>query len=136
MLNKLEKRYRRHKRSRARVFGTSSRPRLSVFRSLKHIYAQIIDDEKRETLLSASDLEIKPKTNGQKQKTKIKEAETESGLGFLKGKVAVAYEVGKLLAQKALKANIKKVVFDRGGFKYHGRIKALADGAREGGLKF
>jgi large subunit ribosomal protein L18 len=114
---KQEKRYRRHKRIRAKVSGTQERPRLCVFRSNKHIYAQLIDDEKGHVLLAASDLEFK--------KTKSK-----------KTKVDIAFEVGKLIAQKALQKNIKKVVFDRGGYKYHGRIKALAEGARKGGLEF
>lgn len=130
------KRYRRHKRVRAKIFGTLKRPRLCAFRSNKHIYAQLIDDEKSKTLATASDLELKPKTKKGKSK------------------VAVAYEVGKLIAEKALgkkfaepsahltprsasqSSAIEKVVFDRGGYKYHGRIKALAEGAREGGLKF
>lgn len=119
MLEKIQKRYRRHKRVRAKVFGTKDRPRLSVFRSLKHIYAQIIDDEKGETLVAASDLELKKISPLKKQK-----------------KVEIAYEVGKLIAQKALEKKIKKVVFDRGGFAYHGRVKALSQGARDGGLKF
>lgn len=116
---KQEKRKRRQKRIRAKIFGTKDRPRLSVFRSLKHIYAQIINDEEGKTLVAASDHEIKAKVKKQKMK-----------------KTDYAYEVGKLIAQKALKKNIKKVVFDRGCFKYHGRVKALAKGAREEGLKF
>ncbi len=130
MLEKIQKRYRRHKRIRAKIFGTADRPRLSVFRSLKHIYAQIINDENGETLVAASDLEFK------KLKTQIKKKKIEETQKPLTGKVAIAYEVGKLLAKKALKKKIKKVVFDRGGYKYHGRIKALADGTRDGGLKF
>lgn len=113
---KKQKRYRRHKRVRAKIFGTAFRPRLSVFRSAKHIWAQLIDDEKAKTLLTASDLELK--------KLRVKD------------KKEKAREVGKLIAQKALKNKIEKVVFDRGGYKYHGRIKAFAEGAREGGLKF
>jgi len=109
------KRLRRHRKIRAKIKGTAKVPRLCVFRSNKHIYGQLIDDEKRKILLSAKDLEVKklPKT-----------------------KVAIAYQVGKLLAQKAIEKNYKKVVFDRGGYKYHGRVKSLAEGAREGGLKF
>ena len=111
------KRKKRHRRVRAKLKGTSKRPRLSVFRSNRHIYAQIIDDSKGKTLVSASDLELKDKIK-EKRKTKI------------------AFEVGKLIAQKALKKKIESVCFDRGGYKYHGRVKALADGARENGLKF
>ncbi len=114
---KRQKRIQRHKKIRAKIKGTIECPRLCVFRSLKHIYAQLIDDEKGKTLLSVSDQEIK------KSKTKDK-------------KVVLAYQVGKLIAEKALKKKIKKVVFDRGGFIFHGRVKAIADGAREGGLKF
>jgi large subunit ribosomal protein L18 len=117
MLKKQQKKYRRHHRVRVKIFGTAQRPRLSVFRSAKHIYAQLIDDEKRETLVAASDLKLK------KMREKRK-------------KIEKAYEVGKLIAKKALEKKIEKVVFDRGGYKYHGRVKALAEGAREGGLKF
>jgi len=124
--SKREKRYRRHKRVRAKLFGTLKVPRLCVFRSAKHIYAQIIDDEKGKTLTAASDLEIKRKI--EKKVEKEKEVRTK--------KVATAYEVGKLIAKKAQEKKIEKVVFDRGGYKYHGRVKALAEGAREGGLKF
>ena len=116
MLKKQEKRYRRHKRVRAKVFGTASVPRLCVFRSAKHIYAQLIDDEKSKTLVSVRDRELRKK----KGQTKMEQAK----------------EVGKLIAKKALAKKIEKVVFDRGGYTYHGRVKALAEGAREGGLKF
>lgn len=116
MLEKKEKRKKRHKRIRKKIFGTKERPRLCVFRSNKHIYCQIIDDEKAHTLVSASDLELK-------LQKKMKKTE-------------VAEEVGKLIAKKALKKKIKKVVFDRAGYKFHGRVKALAKGAREGGLIF
>ena len=109
---------RRHKKIRAKIKGTKNRPRLSIYRSLKHIYVQLIDDEKGHTLVSISDFELK-KTGKKKGK-----------------KVEIAEEIGKLLGQKAQKAKIKKVVFDRGGFKYHGQIKALAKGARESGLEF
>lgn len=115
---KLEKKIRRHKRVRAKVFGTAERPRFSVFRSHKHIYAQLIDDRKGHSLIAGSDQELKGK--GKREK----------------GKIAMAYEVGKLIAAKALEKKIKKVVFDRGGYKYHGRVKAVAEGAREGGLQF
>lgn len=114
MLEKQQKRYRRHKRVRAKIKGTAKAPRLCIFRSAKHIYLQLIDDEKGKTILSSNDSELKNE----------------------KGKVDSARQLGKLLAEKALKKNIKKVVFDRGGYKYHGRVKAAADGAREGGLKF
>jgi large subunit ribosomal protein L18 len=114
---KIKKRLRRKKRIRAKVFGTKERPRLSVFRSAKHIYAQLIDDKENKTLISASDLEL------EKSKMKLK-------------KIEKAREVGKLIAKKAKNLKIEKVVFDRGGYKYHGRIKALAEGAREGGLRF
>ena len=111
---KQKKRKRRHLRVRAKIFGTKTRPRLCVFRSLKHIYAQLIDDEKGQTLVATSDLELK-------KKAKNKE---------------VAKEVGKLLAKKAQAKKIKQAIFDRAGYKYHGRVRALAEGAREGGLKF
>lgn len=110
-------RHRRHARVRAKVEGVASRPRLCVFRSLTHIYAQVIDDEQGHTLASAStlELEIKDELAG-------------------KNKVAQAELVGSLLGKKALGAGIKQVVFDRGGYKYHGRVKALAEAARKGGL--
>ena len=120
---KQEKRYRRHRRVRAKIKGTAKVPRLCVFRSNKHIYAQLIDDEKGKTLISASDLDIKSKKTEKTQKP-------------LSGKEAIAYRVGQILAKKALEKKFEKVVFDRGGYKYHGRVKALAEGAREGGLKF
>ena len=103
----------RHARVRARVSGTSSKPRFNVFRSNTHIYAQLIDDEAGKTLVSASSHEVKGKGN----------------------KSDLASQVGKLAAEKALKAGIKEAVFDRGGYQYHGRIKNLAEGAREAGLK-
>lgn len=112
-------RLRKHLRVRKKIKGTSERPRLNVFRSLKQIYAQVIDDTTGTTLVSASTID---------------EA--------LKGKVShggnkdAAKEVGKLLAQKALDKGIKQVVFDRGGYIYHGRVKELADAAREAGLEF
>jgi large subunit ribosomal protein L18 len=112
-------RERRHARIRKKVFGTAERPRLSVFRSLNHIYAQIIDDTKGHTIVSASTLD--------------KEFKEEKGH---KGNVAMAKKTGKLLASKAAKAGIKNIVFDRSGYKYHGCIKALAEAAREGGLEF
>jgi len=133
MRKKQQKRHTRHRRVRAKISGTVQRPRLCVFRSANHIYTQLIDDEKGKTLLSASDQEIKkPRTRGVGgQKTEIKKDQKP-----LTKKVAIAHEVGKLIAEKALQKKIEKVVFDRGGFAYHGRVKALADGARAGGLKF
>ncbi len=111
--------YGRHARVRAKVKGTASSPRLCVFRSLKHIYAQIIDDSQAHTLVSASTIapEIKGETNGKK---KTDQAEL----------------VGLSLAKKALDAGITQVIFDRGGYKYHGRVKTLAEAARKGGQKF
>jgi large subunit ribosomal protein L18 len=112
-------RKRRHVRVRAKLAGTADSPRLCVFRSLNHIYAQVIDDDKGHTLVTASTLdgEIKPGVNG-------------------KAKSARAGLVGTLVAKRALDKGIKQVVFDRGGYKYHGRVKALAEAAREAGLKF
>jgi len=112
-------RRRRHARVRARVSGTAERPRLCVFRSLKHIYAQVIDDSLANTLVSASTLEAEVRTEFD-----------------AKDKAAQAAAVGKVLAKRALDAGIETVVFDRGGYKYHGRVKSLADAAREAGLKF
>lgn len=113
---KREKKERRQKRVRAKVKGTSGCPRLCVFRSLKYTYAQIIDDQKGKTLVSAKTQEIKKKKNGKK--------------------IDLAFKVGELIGQKALKAGIKKVVFDRAGYKYHGRVKAIAEGVRKSGLNF
>jgi len=124
---KKEARVRRHLRVRAKVSGTANKPRLCVFRSNQHIYATLINDEKNSTILVASDKEIK--------KTKAEKINSEKE-GKLLAKVALAYEVGQLIAQKALKNKIERVVFDRGGYKYHGRVKAVADGARKGGLMF
>jgi large subunit ribosomal protein L18 len=112
-----ERRYRRHLRVRKRVLGTAERPRLVVFRSLKHIYAQLVDDDRGVTLLGVSDGSEGVSLDGQ-------------------GKVARAKATGKLLADKARAAGIGKVVFDRGGYRYHGRVQAVAEGAREGGLEF
>jgi len=104
----------RHKRVRSRVTGAADRPRLSVFKANQHIYAQLIDDGAGKTLAAASSMEIS-----------------------VKGKKAeIAKEVGKLIATKAIAKSIKAIKFDRGGFAYHGRVKALAEGAREGGLEF
>ena len=109
-------RLKRHMRVRAKISGTPERPRLSVFRSAKHIYAQIIDDVNGVTLASASSLD-----------------KAIEGYG---GNVTAASAVGKLIAERALAKGIENVVFDRGGYLYHGRVQALAEGAREGGLKF
>ena len=108
-------RERRHRRVRGRVFGTAERPRLVVFRSNRGIEAQLVDDLEGKTLAAASWLNLK---------------------SFSGSKTEQAAEVGKLLAANAKKANVESVVFDRGGYLYHGRVKALADAAREGGLKF
>jgi len=136
MLVKHEKRHRRHRRVRARIKGTKDVPRLCVFRSSNHVYAQLIDDDKKQTLAVAKDSEIKSaKRKMQSAKIKIKEGEEKKEIN-LSGKIALAYEVGKLIAQKAKDKKIEKAVFDRAGYKYHGRVKALADGAREAGLKF
>ena len=117
--NRVEMRVRRHRRVRKNLAGTSDRPRLNVFRSLNQIYVQVIDDSVGHTLASASTLdgEIKSKIDG------LKKAEQ-------------AKLVGNLVAERALELGIKAVVFDRGGFKYHGRVKAVAEGAREAGLEF
>ncbi|WP_300277250.1 50S ribosomal protein L18 [Peptacetobacter sp.] len=117
--DKNAKRVQRHKRVRRKVSGTAARPRLCVFRSANNIYAQIIDDVQRVTLISASSLE-----------NEVKEA-----VGHTGNKEA-AKKVGELVAKKAIEKGITEVVFDRGGYIYHGRIKELADGAREAGLKF
>ncbi|MFC1663811.1 50S ribosomal protein L18 [Patescibacteria group bacterium] len=133
MLKKQEKRRRRHKKIRAKISGSASRPRLCVFRSAKHIHAQLIDDDKGKALASASDLKLK-KPSKVKKSADTKKLKTEKTIRS--GKVSLAFEVGKLIAKKGLDKKINKVVFDRGGHAYHGRIKALAEGAREGGLKF
>jgi len=119
--DKQRKRIRRHRRVRKKVFGTEQRPRLVVFRSLNHTYAQIIDDSVSRTLAAAS----------------TAQADVQKELGPAgTGGCAGASVVGKRLAEKALAHGVKKIVFDRGGYKYHGRIKALADAARENGLVF
>ncbi len=128
---KRRKKYRRHKRVRGKISGTAKRPRLCVFRSNKHIYAQLIDDERNRIIASASDLELNVV---KKSKKSIKKAT--AGKEEFSGKLAPAFEVGKLIAQKAKKLKIKEIVFDRGGYKYHGRVKSLAEGARAGELKF
>ena len=108
-----ERRFKRHLRVRNKITGTAERPRLVVFRSLKHIYAQLVDDNARRTLATVSDLGIEEGKKGER-----------------------ASQVGKLIAERAKSAGITRVVFDRAGYRYHGRIKAVADGAREGGLEF
>ncbi len=115
------KRTKIRKRIRKQVAGTSEKPRLAVFRSLKHIYAQLIDDDHRRTLVHVSSLS-----------GPVKAAMTEKG----KGKTSVSRLVGMELAKAAKSKGIETVVFDRGGYQYHGRVKAVAEGAREGGLKF
>ena len=119
MIKKPEKkeiRKRIHKRIRRKLSGTAERPRLAIFRSVAHIYAQVIDDAKGSTIVSASSVDKGAKTNG--------------------GNVAAAKSIGKLVAERAQEKGIKRVVFDRGGYQYHGRVKALADAAREAGLEF
>jgi large subunit ribosomal protein L18 len=119
MIRKIEKkeiRNRIHARIRRKLRGTTERPRLAVFRSVAHIYAQVIDDHAGATLVSASSVDKGGRTNG--------------------GNVAAAKAIGKLVAERAKEKGIQKVVFDRGGYQYHGRIKALADAARAAGLEF
>lgn len=119
MIHKTEKkeiRSRIHKRIRRKLRGTTERPRLAIFRSVAHIYAQVIDDAKGVTIVSASSVDKDGRTNG--------------------GNIAAAKTIGKLVAQRAKEKGIASVVFDRGGYPYHGRVKALADAAREAGLEF
>lgn len=122
MINKKnrESRLRIKKRVRTKIYGTTERPRLTVYRSARHIYAQIVDDMKGQTLAAASTLEKNFRDE----------------LKSTKSPIEVAKLIGKHAAQKAVAAEIKNVVFDRNGYRYHGRVKALADGAREGGLNF
>ncbi len=119
MITKIDKnseRIKRHKRIRNKISGTPERPRLSVFRSTNHIYAQIIDDVNGKTLVSASSVE--------------------KDFGMTGGNCEAAKKVGQLVAERAADKGISEVVFDRGGYVYHGRVQSLAEGAREGGLKF
>ncbi len=112
-----ERRHRRHLRARKKISGTAERPRLVVYRSLKYTYAQLVDDERGATLASA----------------------TERSEGYVRdkaGKVGAAFGVGTLIAKRAGQLGLKRVVFDRGGYLYHGRVKAVAEGARDGGLEF
>lgn len=117
--NRRHERRRRHKSIRKKIYGTKERPRLSIFRSHQHIYAQVINDEEGHTLAAAS-------TAGKDLKKDLKYG----------GNSSAAEVVGKQVAEKALKAGVEKVVFDRGGNLYHGRVKALAEAAREAGLQF
>jgi large subunit ribosomal protein L18 len=111
------RRYRRHLRVRKKVAGTPARPRLVVFRSSKHMYAQVVDDTRGITLLGAADMSEGVQVDG-------------------KGKTARSFALGQLIASRAKAQGITRVVFDRGGYQYHGRVKAVADGARKGGLEF
>jgi len=117
-MGKVEEKLKRKKRIRSRVSGTKERPRLAVYRSNAYIYAQIINDTENKTLLSASEKDLVKKESEKMNKTQK------------------AKEVGIVLAKKAAKIGIKRVVYDRGGYRYHGRVKSLAEGAREGGLDF
>jgi large subunit ribosomal protein L18 len=112
-----DSRIRRHLRVRKKIEGTPERPRLVVFRSSKHIYAQLVDDQRGVTIVGAADTSEGMEIEG-------------------KGKVARSFALGRLIATKAKEKGIAKVVFDRGGYQYHGRVKAVADGARKGGLEF
>lgn len=118
---KIQKQQRRKARARAKFSGTAKRPRLTVFRSLKNINLQLIDDTTGKTLINTYQKELIPSTRDDKQK---------------KNKTEIAFEVGKKMAEKALEKKIKECVFDRSGYKYHGRVKSVAEGAREGGLVF
>ena len=116
MKNQKLKRIIRHKRVRSKILGTPERPRLSVYRSQKHVFLQLIDDKKGKTLFSVSDKSLKAKNKTTKSE--------------------LSHEAGKVLAKKAIESGIKKIVFDRGGYIYKGRVKKIAEGAREGGLNF
>ena len=118
---KKESREKRHRSLRKRIEGTAERPRLAIFRSVAHIYAQVIDDAQGQTLVSASSVD----------KAAVDKAGKTKG-----GNVAAAKTIGKLVAERAKEKGIKSVVFDRGGYQYHGRVKALADAARAAGLEF
>ena len=111
------RRARRHLRVRKKIHGTAARPRLVVFRSSKHIYAQLVDDDRRVSVLGASDRSEGLRVDG-------------------KGKTGKSYALGQLVAERAKQQGIARVVFDRAGYRYHGRVKAVADGARKGGLEF
>ena len=130
-----------HSRIRRKLEGTAARPRLNVYRSLNHIYAQLVDDRNGVTLVSASTVEgaaskpAKSTKTGSDDKTAV-EAKHKKTAKRTGGNVASAKAIGKVIAQRAQEKGVKKVVFDRGGYLYHGRIKALADAAREAGLEF
>jgi len=137
--NSNKARQRRHYRLRRRLAGTDARPRLSVFRSSKHIYAQVIDDTTGQTLVAASSLEadvrgVKPKAPASKDK----DGEAPEGIAGIEQnhKVILARTIGRTIAERAQAKGIKQVVFDRSGYPYHGRVAAVAIGAREGGLDF
>ena len=119
---------RRAKRTRAKIKSVSDAPRLSVFRSNKDMYFQIIDDSIGKTLVSVHTKEIK--------NSKVNGKDKESDSGHKKNKTEIAFEAGKMIAKKAIEKKVEKVVFDKGSFRYHGRVRSAADGAREGGLKF
>jgi large subunit ribosomal protein L18 len=119
MNEKQRLRLKRHRRVRAKVHGTAETPRLNVYRSLRHIYAQIIDDDRGHTLVAASTVDESYRTTGK------------TG-----GDIEAAKAIGQMIAERAIALEINKVVFDRGGFQYHGRVKELADAARKGGLEF
>jgi large subunit ribosomal protein L18 len=134
MIHKAEKkeiRGRIHKRIRVRLQGTAERPRLAVFRSVAHIYVQVIDDTLGKTLVSASSVD-----KGEQPAKAAKAAKSAKASRTGGGNVAAAKSIGKLVAERAKEKGIKKVVFDRGGYPYHGRVKALADAARAAGLEF
>jgi large subunit ribosomal protein L18 len=118
-IQRREARIRRHARVRKKVSGTAERPRLCVYRSLKHIYAQLVDDSTQRCIMTVSTLS----------------AEVKARSAEAKGKAGLSALVGRILAEKAVAGGIQQAAFDRGGYLYHGRVKALADGAREGGLK-
>ena len=138
--NKQLKRLRRQKRIRSNLLGRQTYPRLSVFRSNRHLYAQLINDLKGTTLVSASDQSLERKKPASASSDATAMADKKAMAGKAKNKnnsnIKIAEQLGKLIAQRALKKKIVHVVFDRGCFKYHGQVKALADGAREGGLIF
>ena len=117
---KIENRARIKAHIRKNLSGTTERPRLTVFKSLKHVYAQIVDDSTKQTLVSVSDIS----------------KDVKEEFASVKGQMNISKKVGELVAKKAVAANIKQVVFDRNGYLYHGVVKAMADGARSGGLKF
>jgi len=140
------KRWRRHKRVRNRIVGTAERPRICVFRSNTHIYAQLIDDTAGKTLLSVSSLKVTAPAaapaptaeaaEGKPAKKKGKKGDASEKAAAAGRKIVVAREVGRLLAEAAKAKGLQKVAFDRGGYLYHGRVAALAEGAREAGLDF